>query len=173
VLVTDIPREGRFVMLAKKEPPCLAHGGSQRFRTRGNTHSRFAAVEQPVRVQLVGSNRAEAFGLVTVGRAPLCQLCRKLIRAGIKADLPVEAYRGDVLALRARSLLMAAQLTAKDDVRGTPRFERYRPPAAGRPAVVGGPASRTAQNRSEAPGPLPAENNASCEAPGKLAEPVS
>src|SRR5262245_28471554 len=64
-----------------------------------------------IRVALVDSNRAEALGLVACSSAPLCALCRKLIRAGLNPELPVEAYRGGVLALRARSLLAAARLT--------------------------------------------------------------
>jgi len=108
---------------------------------------------QVIRAELVGSNRAEAFGLVAIGYEPLLSLCRKLIRAGLNPDTPVECYRGSVLALRVRSLASAAQLTVKD---GRPRFKRYSPPAVDRPAPP------IAGNALTAPG---TKNNASCEAP--------
>jgi hypothetical protein len=39
---------------------------------------------------------------------PICQLARKLIRAGIEPDRPLEAYRNGTLALRVTSLAAAA-----------------------------------------------------------------
>jgi hypothetical protein len=115
---------------------------------------------QTVRVELIGDDRAQGFGLFAIGSAPLCALCRKLIRAGIKADLPVEAYRGAILALRASSLLAAAQLTVEDGRDGRPRFRRHR-------ARVWASPPKTAPNGSGAPRPLPAENNASWARPAK------
>jgi hypothetical protein len=44
------------------------------------------------------------------GYAPICQLARKLIRAGIEPDRPLEAYRNGTLALRVTSLAAAARL---------------------------------------------------------------
>src|SRR5262245_33757949 len=78
-----------------------------------------------VRVQLSGCYRAEAFGIVARCAAPVCALARTLIRAGFDPKLPLEAYRGEVLALRCR-LIEAARLTV-DDTHGPPRFRIYRP----------------------------------------------
>lgn len=110
-----------------------------------------------IRVELIGSNRAEAMGLVAVGSAPLCQLCRRLIRAGVNPDAPVEAFRNGILALRARSLLAAAQLTVKDGSSGPPRFVPYR-------SAYGGVPARIAPNASGAPGQPPTKNNVPREA---------
>jgi hypothetical protein len=121
-----------------------------------NFHLRFRSNFTVIRAELTGSNRAEAFGLVGVGSAPLCALARKLIRAGVCADLPVEAYRDGTLALRCRSLLAAAQLTVEDGRDGRPRFRRHR-------ARVWASPSRIAQNAPTVPGPPPDENNAPCE----------
>jgi hypothetical protein len=65
-------------------------------------------------------------------RAPICQLARKLIRAGIEPDRPLEAYRNGTLALRVTSLAAAARLTVCDHNRGTPRFVKYNPSRAAR-----------------------------------------
>jgi hypothetical protein len=46
-----------------------------------------------VRAELIGSDRCAALGFAVRGYAPICQLARKLIRAGIEPDRPLEAYR--------------------------------------------------------------------------------
>jgi hypothetical protein len=113
------------------------------------------------RIELVGTNRATAFGLTVNSYAPFCQICRKLIRADLCPDLPVEAYRGGTLPLRAPSLQAAAQLTVEDSSGGPPRFRRYRPPTwAVAPPI--------AQNAPGAPGEPPAANNAPCARPRVL-----
>jgi hypothetical protein len=104
-----------------------------------------------IRAELIGSNRAEAFGMVARSYAPLCALARKLIRAGLDPGLPIEAYRSDVLALRGRSLAEVAQLTVEDRSDGPPRFRWYRSPSWE-------VAPQTAQNRSGVPRPPPIEN---------------
>jgi hypothetical protein len=77
--------------------------------------------------ELLGPCRAEAFGVAVRAYAPLCAIARRLIRAGLDPGLPIEAYRGDVLALRGRSLLEVAQLTVQDSSTGPPRFRWHRP----------------------------------------------
>jgi hypothetical protein len=121
---------------------------------RKGTGTMTAIATPPIRAELTGSNRAEALGVsVRGGYAPLCQLCRRLIRAGINPDLPVEAYRNGVLALRARSLLVAAQLTVEDCQDGRPRFRPYR-------ARSSGVAPPIAQNEPALPGQPPDRKNA-------------
>jgi hypothetical protein len=54
----------------------------------------------------------EAEGIWTSegGRAPVLELCRKLVRAGYDPGRPLEVYRGDVLCLRVRSIGEGAKL---------------------------------------------------------------
>jgi hypothetical protein len=61
----------------------------------------------PVRAELTGSDRCRALGIETHG---LLDLCRKLIAAGSEPTLPLEAYRGDILCLRIRSIGEGARL---------------------------------------------------------------
>jgi hypothetical protein len=74
---------------------------------------------------LVGSDTAIALGIVAHGNAPVLALCRKLIAAGFDPDRPLHAFRGDMLALRVRSIGKAAGLTI-DEHNGT-RFAKWRP----------------------------------------------
>jgi hypothetical protein len=53
-----------------------------------------------------------------------------LIGAGHHPATPLEAWRGTVLALRARTIGEGAALTVEDDSRGTPRFRHWRGGAA-------------------------------------------
>jgi hypothetical protein len=77
-----------------------------------------------VRAVLIGDNTAIAAGVTACGRAPVLALCRLLIEAGHDPDLPLEAYRGDVLCLLVRSIGVAARLTV-DESHGC-RFVRFR-----------------------------------------------
>src|SRR5262245_59088599 len=97
-----------------------------RLESRSARSSRIPHFAQIVRVELVGDRRAQGFGFAVEGYAPLCALCRQLIR-GLDPDRPVEAYRGGVLALRAPSLAVAAGITVEDGPDGRPRFKRHRP----------------------------------------------
>jgi hypothetical protein len=54
---------------------------------------------------------------VSIG-SPVLALCRKLVEAGYPSSADLEAYRGDVLALRVRSIGEAARL----EVTGSGRF---------------------------------------------------
>jgi hypothetical protein len=75
---------------------------------------------------LIGSDRCEALGITVCDVAPLLSLCRKLVAAGHDPQLPLHAYRGDVLALRVRSIGEAAQLAIAGDGVG---FRRRKEPA--------------------------------------------
>ena len=57
-----------------------------------------------------GSDRCEAEGISVRAAAPVLALCRKLVTAGHDPERPLHAYRGNVLALRVRSIGEGAQL---------------------------------------------------------------
>jgi hypothetical protein len=71
--------------------------------------------------------RAEGIEVVETRRsgAIVCQLCRKLIEAGLDPTEPMEVWRGNILALRVKSIGQAAKLTV--DESGTPRFAKWKP----------------------------------------------
>jgi hypothetical protein len=63
-----------------------------------------------VRAELIGSNCAVALGIEAHGSSPVLELCRILVEAGHDPATPLEAYRGDTLALLIRSIGEAARL---------------------------------------------------------------
>src|SRR5215468_10575009 len=100
-----------------------AHGVSE-LTKRGNSLS--AKNTQAVCAELIGSDRCSALGITERGPAPTLALCRRLIEAGHDPATPLEAWRGDVLCLRVRSIGEGARLTVEDDRRGRPRLRRWR-----------------------------------------------
>jgi hypothetical protein len=58
----------------------------------------------PIRAQLNGWDRCSAFGITATGSAPVLALCRLLLKAGHDSATPLEAYRGEILCLRVRSI---------------------------------------------------------------------
>jgi hypothetical protein len=79
----------------------------------------------PISAEL-GNDRCAALGSIGCGEAPALELCRKLVATGLNPATPLHVYRGDVLALRIRSIGEGAELTVQTDSRGTPRFQKYR-----------------------------------------------
>jgi hypothetical protein len=79
-----------------------------------------------IRAELKGSNCCEALGVTARGHAPVLDLCRALVAAGHDPHRPLHAYRGDVLALKIRSIAEGAKLTVRDD-RAGPRFAPWEP----------------------------------------------
>src|SRR5262245_50761601 len=76
--------------------------------------------------QLVGGRcTAVGLGLGAWGSAPCLALCRKLIAHGVPPETPLAVYRGEVLALRIRTVGEGAQLTVVERPDG-PRFERWK-----------------------------------------------
>ena len=69
----------------------------------------------PIRAALIGSDRCEAEGISVRAVAPVLALCRKLVTAGHDPERPLHAYRGNVLALRVRSIGEGAQLAIAGD----------------------------------------------------------
>jgi len=74
--------------------------------------------------ELTGSDTCAALGLTVKSGAPVLALCRKLIEAGHDPGTPLEAYRGDTLCLRVRSIGEAAGLRMDTDKTGRPVFKR-------------------------------------------------
>jgi hypothetical protein len=69
----------------------------------------------PIRAVLIDHNRCEALGIAVCDAAPVLTLCRKLVAAGYDPELPLHAYRGNILALRVRTIGEAAQLSIGGD----------------------------------------------------------
>ena len=69
---------------------------------RGNSLS--AKNTQAACAELIGSDRCFALGMNVRSTAPVLALCRRLVEAGHDPATPLEAWRGDVLCLRIRSI---------------------------------------------------------------------
>jgi hypothetical protein len=103
----------------------------------------------PIRAALIGSDRCEAEGISVCAAAPVLALCRKLVAAGHDPRRPLHAYRGNVLALRVRSIGEGAELAIAGDGVGFRR--RKEPTAASRSDFANPPVAEpgTAVTRSE------------------------
>jgi hypothetical protein len=84
------------------------------------------SAQTPIRATLIGSNRCEALSITARGHASVPDLCRALVKAGHDPRRPLHAYRGDVLALKVRSIGEGARLTVRED-RAGPRFVAWEP----------------------------------------------
>jgi hypothetical protein len=85
-----------------------------------------ALVASPVLGQMIGSDKATAAGITVRGPAPVLGLCRALVAAGADPNRPLHAYRGDVLALKVRTIGESAKLSVRED-RAGPRFVPWEP----------------------------------------------
>ena len=72
---------------------------------------------QAIRADLIGSDTCIALGLAINSSSPVLALCRALVESGHDPAIALEAYRGDVLCLRVRSIGDAAALEV--NARGT------------------------------------------------------
>jgi hypothetical protein len=70
-----------------------------------------------IRAELSGADTCSARGITVKCESPVLALCRKLIDAGHNPATPLEVYRGDVLALRIRSIGQGAQLQINGNTR--------------------------------------------------------
>ena len=59
---------------------------------------------QAIHVELVGSTQCAAEGITANSSSPVLELCGLLLAAGDDPDRPLEAWRGDTLCLRIRSI---------------------------------------------------------------------
>jgi hypothetical protein len=87
-------------------------------------------VNNPIRAALRGDDKALACGFVMHTSSPVLALCRTLVDAGYDRSTPLDAYRGDTLCLRIRSIGEAARLEINGGGNG---FRRSREPDAAPP----------------------------------------
>jgi hypothetical protein len=79
-----------------------------------------------IRAEIIGIYRCAALGIEAHAAAPVLALCRMLVEAGHDPRRPLEAYRGDVLCLRIRSIGVGARLTIEDNRNGRPVLARWK-----------------------------------------------
>jgi hypothetical protein len=108
----------------------------------------------PILAEVIGSDCARAEGISAFGEAPVLRLCRALLKAGHDPARPLEAYRGDVMCLRVRSIGEGAGLEIASNGVGF------------RPRSRAGTDSPMRSIESPALSPLDAAENASA-APGE------
>ena len=89
-----------------------------------------------IRAELRGDNICDSCGITVRSSIPVLALCRKLVQAGHDPATPLEAYRGDVLCLRVRSIGDGARLEISGE--GTGFRQRRQPDAA--PSIAPNPA---------------------------------
>jgi hypothetical protein len=78
-----------------------------------------------IRAEIIGSDRCDAEGHTVRAAAPVLAMCRKLLTAGYDPNRPLNAYRGNVLALRVCPIGEGAKLMVEDGPSG-PHFRPYR-----------------------------------------------
>jgi hypothetical protein len=89
---------------------------------------------KPIVCRIIGSDHCEIDDLVVRHSAPVLAMCRALIDAGYDPERPLEAYRGDTLCLKIRTIAEGARLTVEEGPNG-PRLVPFRKLAdAKRPA---------------------------------------
>lgn len=88
--------------------------------------------QAPIQATLVGSDCCEAESITARGSAPVLALCHKLVAAGYDPATPLEAYRGNLLCLRVRSIREAAGLRIASHSVG---FERLPECTGGSPVL--------------------------------------
>src|SRR5262249_7141528 len=116
-------------MLTAKANPASGDRGAQKGTTswwNGAEHkpSQFSQ-QAAIRAELAGSDSCSALGITINSSSPILALCRKLVQAGYDPSTPLEAYRGETLSLRVRSIGEGARLQVNSQGRG---FEPYQGP---------------------------------------------
>jgi hypothetical protein len=103
----------------------------------------------PIRAQITDSDHCEADGITVRAAAPVLAMCRKLLAAGYDPDRPLHAYRGDVLALKVRTIGEGAKLTVEES--RSPRFVRWKPWALveGSPRIARNEVAATAASKPD------------------------
>jgi hypothetical protein len=83
-------------------------------------------IRQAIRADLIGADTCTALGLTCKSSSPVLALCRALIAAGHDSATPLDAYRGETLCLRVRSIGEAANIEVNGNTRFTFVGERKR-----------------------------------------------
>jgi len=73
---------------------------------------------QVTRAELCGDDVCDARGITVRSSSPVLAMCRALVESGHHPTMPLEAYRGETLCLRVRSIGEAANI----EVNGNTRF---------------------------------------------------
>ena len=104
-------------------------GSDHNFKTAGEPqkYSNSKCKSRTIRAELVGSETANAEGITARGVSPIFGLCRKLVEAGQDPDRPLEAFRGDVMCIRVRSIGEAAKLVVRENQRTGPYLAKWSP----------------------------------------------
>jgi hypothetical protein len=68
----------------------------------------------PIRAEIIKSNRCDAEGYSVKTSAPVLAMCRKLVEAGYDPATPLHACRGDTLCLKVRSIGEGARLECQE-----------------------------------------------------------
>ena len=80
--------------------------------------------QQAIRADLTGSESCSALGLTVESSTPVLKICRQLITVGHDPATPLNAYRGDVLSLRIRSISEGAGLEVNGEGTGFRPFHK-------------------------------------------------
>jgi hypothetical protein len=111
---------------------------------------------KPVRADLINTCRLRAAGLTACSSSPALSLCRLLIKRGFDPERPLLVFRGEVLALKIRTLREGASLEVNSLGTDFVPFRRQRAASlvrkSGRPLGVGTPGPQKALGRVEVPG---------------------
>ena len=81
------------------------------------------AAQASIYATLIELDVCVAEGIIACGYAPILLLCRELVAAGFNPASPLEAWRGETLCIRVRSIGGGARLSVEDDRHGTPAFD--------------------------------------------------
>jgi hypothetical protein len=71
---------------------------------------------QVIHAELIGSDTCTALGIASRSSAPVLAMCRALVDAGHNSSSRLDAYRGDVLCLRVRSIGEGARLEVAEGI---------------------------------------------------------
>ena len=91
-----------------------------------------------IRGEFYGSDYCVADGHTAYGHAPGLKMCRVLLEAGYEANRPLHIYRGDVLALKIKTIGWGAMYTVGEDQHRSPYLRKFKPS----PYVKEDPAAR-------------------------------
>jgi hypothetical protein len=80
-----------------------------------------------LRAELSSDSYAKAEGVAVHTGSPIIALCRSLLAAGHTSSLPMEVYRGEVLALHVRSIGEATGLRVNSAGTGFIRDQQWPP----------------------------------------------
>ena len=115
-------------MLCKVKPAAFGARRASEFvddqQVSGPEDNPSQALQQAIRADLIGSDICAALGLTVESSTPVLKICRQLITVGHDPATPLNAYRGDVLCLRIRSISEGAGLEVNGEGTGFRPFHK-------------------------------------------------